>query len=82
MRPKCFCSFILATTVPLNIIRGWFGLGFLQENRTSVACLVGSGLNFADISGFFTMEKSMVSSAKKLDSGFYISFKIIDVNKE
>ena len=31
MRPKCFCSFILATTVPLNIICGWFGLDFLQE---------------------------------------------------
>ena len=44
-RPKCFCSFIFATTVPLNIICGWFGLDVLQENKTSVACLVGSGLN-------------------------------------
>ena len=45
MRPSCFCSFIFATTVPLNIICGWFGLDVLQENKTSVACLVGSGLN-------------------------------------
>ena len=45
MRPKCFCSFISTTTVPLNIICGWFGLDVLQENKTSVACLVGSGLN-------------------------------------
>ena len=45
MRPKCFWSFIFATTVPLNIICGWFGLDILQGNKTSVACLVGSGLN-------------------------------------
>ena len=45
MRPKCFCSFILATTVPLNITCGWFGLDYLQENKTSVACLIESGLN-------------------------------------
>ena len=45
VRPKCFCSFIFATTVLLNIICGWFGLGVLQENKTSVACLVGSGLH-------------------------------------
>ena len=44
-RPKCFWSFIFATIVQLNIICGWFGLDFLQEKRTSVACLVGSGLN-------------------------------------
>ena len=44
-RPKCFCSFILATTVPLNIICGWFVLDFSEENKTSVACLVRSGLN-------------------------------------
>ena len=48
MRPKYFCSFIIATTVPLNIICGWFGLDVLQENITSVACLVGSGLNSVD----------------------------------
>ena len=40
-----FWSFICATIVPLIIICGWFGLDFLQENRTSVAYLVGSGLN-------------------------------------
>ena len=46
MRPKLFWSFIFATTVPLNIICGWFVLDVLQENKTSVAYLVGSGLNF------------------------------------
>ena len=45
MRPKCFCSFILATTFLLNIICGRFGLDVLQENKTSLACLVGSRLN-------------------------------------
>ena len=44
-RPKCFCSFTFATTVPLKINCEWFGLDFLQENKTSVACLEGSGLN-------------------------------------
>ena len=39
MRPKCFCSFTFATSVQLNISNGWFGLDFLQENKTSVACL-------------------------------------------
>ena len=43
--PKCICSFIFATTVLLNIICGWFGLDFSQKNKTSVACLVGSGFN-------------------------------------
>ena len=89
VRPRCLCSFILATTVPLNIKCGWLGLDVLQENKTSVACLVGSGLNsnfhwlahrcmtsrswfksFADSAGFFTMEKSMVSSAKNLTLHF------------
>ena len=32
-RPKCFCSFTFATTVPLKISCGWFGLDFLQENK-------------------------------------------------
>ena len=45
MRAKYFWSFISATTVPLNTICGWFGLDFLQENKTSVACLVGPGLS-------------------------------------
>ena len=77
MRPKCFCSFTFATEVPLNISCEWFGLDFLQENKTSVACLVGSGLNpifhwqiisrscfktVADSVGSFTTEKSMLSS--------------------
>ena len=44
MRPKCFCSFTFATTVPLNISGGWLGLDFLQGNKTSVAYLAGSGL--------------------------------------
>ena len=48
MRPEFFWSFISATTVPLKIICGWFGLDFLQENKISVACLVGSGLNSFD----------------------------------
>ena len=38
------CSVTFVTTVPLNINNGWFGLDFLQEKRTSVACLVGSGV--------------------------------------
>ena len=46
MRPKCFCSFIFATTVPLNINCGWYRLDVLQENKTLAACLVGPGLNF------------------------------------
>ena len=41
MRPKCFWPFILATTVPLNIICGGFGLDFLHENKTAVACFLG-----------------------------------------
>ena len=45
MRPNCFWSFVFATTVPLNIICRWFRLDILQENKTLVACLVGSGLN-------------------------------------
>ena len=45
MRSKCFWSFTFTTRVPLNIICGWFGLDFLKENKTSVACLVESGLN-------------------------------------
>ena len=45
MRAKCFWSFIFATIVPLNIICGWFGLDFLQENNTSLGCLVVPGLN-------------------------------------
>ena len=36
VRPRCLCSFILATTVPLNIKCGWLGLDVLQENKTSV----------------------------------------------
>ena len=36
MRPKCFWLFIFAITVLLNIICGWLGLDFLQENKTSV----------------------------------------------
>ena len=44
MRPKCFWSFLFATTVPLNIFCRWFGLDFLQENKTSVDCF-GPGLN-------------------------------------
>ena len=82
-RPKCFCSSTFATSVPLKIICRWFWRLFLQENKTSVAFLSGSGLNsnfhwwaylfmtsmswfksLADIS--FTIEKSIVSSAKNL----------------
>ena len=44
-RTKCFCSSTFVTTVPLKIICGWFWTLFLQENKTSVACLSGSGLN-------------------------------------
>ena len=35
-----FVYFFL-TTLPLKVNRGCLGLTFLQENRTSVACLVG-----------------------------------------
>ena len=45
MRPKCFSSFIFATTFPSNNNCGWLGIDFLQENKTSVAFFVGSGLN-------------------------------------
>ena len=45
VRPKCFCSFIFATTVPLNIICGWIGLDLLHGNKASVVCLIESGLN-------------------------------------
>ena len=38
-------SFTLATTIPLKKIWGWLKIFFLQEKRTSVACLRGSGLN-------------------------------------
>ena len=44
VRPKYLCSFIFFTTDPLNISGGWSGLDILQENKTSIACLVGSGL--------------------------------------
>ena len=45
MRPEYFCSLVVWTIFPLNIKGGWLGLNFSQENKTSVACLVGSGLN-------------------------------------
>ena len=58
MKPKCFWSFIFATTVPLNIICGWFGLDFLQENKTGLmvnafifsTLVKGSGKTFYDFS--------------------------------
>ena len=31
---KCVWSFTFAARVPLNIICGWFGLDFSQENKT------------------------------------------------
>ena len=46
MKPKCLYSFIFATTVPLNMICGWLGIDVLHENKTSVASLFGSGLNY------------------------------------
>ena len=39
-----FVHSLLFTTVPLNIICGWFGLEVLQENKTSVACLWAYGV--------------------------------------
>ena len=45
MRPKCCWAVIFVTTVPFYIICVRFELDFLQENKTSVAFLVGSGLN-------------------------------------
>ena len=45
MKYEKYVSFTFATAVPLNISCGWLGVDFVQENKTSVACLVGSGLN-------------------------------------
>ena len=52
MRYKCFLLFIdFATTLPLNVVCGWFGLDLLQENKTLMACLVVSGVILIDIGG-------------------------------
>ena len=98
MRPKCFCSFTLATTVPLNISLGWLGLDFLQENKTSVACLVGLP-DFPLMSPLIYNVKVVIQVtcryirifnnrekhriiSKKLDIGSNILFKIVNVNKK
>ena len=44
VRPKCFCSLTFGTTDSLKKRDGWFGLFFLHENSSSVACLLKSGL--------------------------------------
>ena len=67
MRPKCFCSFIFATGVPLNISCEWFGLDFLQDTTIDWQIISRSWFKtVADSIGSFTTEKSMVSSAKNL----------------
>ena len=81
-RPKC--SFIFPTAVPLNINFEWIGLDFLQENRTSVACLAGRG----DYTPFSIDEhtmydvKGMIQVICRYDRIFYYGKKLGVISKK
>ena len=72
------------------------GVDFLQENKISVACFVGSGLNsnFHWLAHYRIVSRSWfksfaemlgsftIENIKKLDIGFNISFLVIDISKK
>ena len=51
LRPNYVCSCIFATTISLNILCGWAGLDFLQENKASVVLLVRPEFTLISING-------------------------------
>ena len=82
-KPRCLCSLTLATELPLKASWGWTGETFLHENQTSVACLVGSGLNsnFHWLAHWLTTSRSLFRSISEHWGSYTTEYNIVSSAK-